>query len=482
MTTLTRIKIPYRPRNWAREVHELVHFGSSLLKAPRWAVLVLHRRAGKTTAAFNHLQRDALNNPGTRYAYIAPTYKQAKRIVWGMAKHYSRNVPGVKYHESELLITYANGSEIMILGANQPDSLRGIALWGTFLDEYSQMSPTLFTEIISKCLADHLGYCIFGGTPKGKGHFYRIYQVALKNPDDWVLAYKTIDDSLKEETGPTIDALRIALEDDRKLVKTGLMTEDEFQQEWYCSFEAAIKGAVYLRELAEMRKNRRVSGGLYDPTLPVYTVWDLGISKSDAMAVGFFQTVGKEARWIDYMETLQVGLPGTIKLVKEKQYVYAKHFAPHDINHKEIGTGKTRLSTASTLGIDFEVVAKVSLEDGIDQARAFLKRLHADKVLCETGLDLLGQYHYEFDEKRGIFTKRPVHDFTSHCADMIRYAAIVSDEMIPDDVAPPKNSRGADPEDEYVGHEDPEEDETPGMGKHPLFKGINIGALGHKKK
>lgn len=491
MTTLTRIKIPYRPRNWAREVHELVRsgvaaakplFGSKLIRPPRWAVLVLHRRAGKTTAAFNHLQRDALNNPGTRYAYIAPTYKQAKRIVWGMAKHYSENIPGIKYNESELLITYANGSEIMILGANQPDSLRGIALWGCFLDEYSQMSPLLFTEIISKCLADHLGYCIFGGTPKGKGHFYRIYQVALKNPEDWVLAYKTIDQSLEEESGPTIDALRIALEDDRKLVKQGLMTEDEFQQEWYCSFEAAIKGAVYLKQLAEMRKTKgRICRALYDPLLPVYTVWDLGISKSDAMAVGFFQTVGKEVRWIDYLETLQIGLPGTIEQVLKKKYTYAKHFAPHDIKHKEVGTGKTRLTTSEALGISFQVVPKIGLDDGIDQARAFLTRLIVDPDTCETGLDFLGQYHYEYDEKRGMFTKNPVHDFTSHCADMIRYAAVICDEMEPDYLAQPVNSKRADEDDEYMGHEDPAEETADGFGKSPTMKGINIGLLGHKK-
>lgn len=471
-----KIKIPYSPRNWARALHGA---------ATRWIVLIIHRRGGKTTGSFNHLQRDALTNPNTRYAYVAPTYKQAKRIVWTMAKFYARNVPNVKFNESELLITYANGSEIMIVGANNPDSLRGIALWGAFLDEYPQMSPLVFTEIISKCLADHQGYCIFGGTPKGKGHFYRIYQTALKNAERWTLVYKTIDESLVEETGPTIDALRSSLEDDRQLVKDGIMTEDEFQQEWYNSFEAAVKGAVYLKELGLARKEGRVCGGVYDPLLPVYTVWDLGVSKSDAMAVGFFQRSGKEIRWIDYLETLQMGLPGTIKLVKEKPYIFAKHFAPHDIRNREVGTGKTRLQSAALCGIDFEVVPKLGLEDGIDLARAMFSRLYVDKVKCELALDFIGQYHYEFDEKRGLLTKTPVHDFTSHCADMFRYAAVIEDEMVIEVVAqPPRQQEQVN--DEYVGQDENYDEEfgesRDGMGKHPAMRGVNIGALGHKKQ
>ncbi len=473
MSLAKKIKIPYKPRNWAKKLHSATQ---------RWLVLIIHRRGGKTTAAFNHLQRDALNNPNTRYAYVAPTYKQAKRIVWKMAMFYARDIPEVKFNISELLISYPNGSEIMIVGANEPDSLRGIALWGSFLDEYPQISPVVFTEIISKCLADHQGYCIFGGTPKGKGHFYKIYKVALNHPDRWCLVYKTIDESLVDESGQTIDALRASLEEDREFVKQGLMTEDEFQQEWYNSFEAAIKGAVYLKQLADARKNNRVCGGLYDPTLPVYTVWDLGVSKSDAMAVGFFQRVGKEIRLIDYLETIQLGLPGTWKQVKEKPYVYAKHFAPHDIRHMEVGTGKTRLDSAASLGLEFEVIPMLSIDNGIDLARSMFARVFIDKDKAETFLDLIGLYHYKFDEAKGMLTKVPVHDFTSHAADMFRYAAVIEDEMVIEKVALPPRSTMDNVVDEYVGQEGYEdEDPEDGMGHHPMLKGVNIGAMGHKK-
>lgn len=421
-------------------------------------------------------------NAGTRYAYIAPTFKQAKRIVWGMAKHYAQGIRGVKYNESELLITYPNGSEIMILGSDNPDSLRGIALWGVFLDEYPQQSPVVFTEIVTKCLADHLGYCIFGGTPKGKGHFYRVYKVAKENPTDWCLVYRTIDDSLEQEGGSTIENLKQALEDDRKLVKDGLMTSEEFSQEWYNNFEAAVRGAVYLSQITQAQHENRISNVPHDDTVLVYTVWDLGIGKSDAMSIGFYQRVGKEVRKIDYYENTGLGLKHYIKVVKDKPYIYGKHFAPHDIKHKEMVSGKTRLELAENLGIKFEVVPMLGVEDGIDLARSLWNRLWVDQTKCELWLDFIGQYHYEFDEKTGQYTSRPVHDFTSHGADEFRYAAVVEDQMIPDDYAGDDTMYRDEPVyDEFKGELDPEGETRVGFGKSPIMRGVNIGALGHKK-
>lgn len=490
-------EIPYQPRHWALNMHR---------SAVRWIVLVIHRRGGKTTAAFNHLQRDALRKPGTRYAYIAPTYKQAKRIVWSMAKHYAADITidgrivkftekssvrdivvdgvPIRFNESELLITYPNGSEIMILGADNPDSLRGIALWGCFLDEYPQMSPVVFTEIITKCLADHAAegsYCIFGGTPKGKGHFFRVYRVAAENPDTWCLVYRTIDDSLVQEGGKTIESLRQALADDRQLVKQGLMTQEEFEQEWYNSFEAAVRGAVYLKEISKAREDRRLNVVPWDPHELVYTVWDLGVSKSDAMAVGFYQKIAGQPRMIDYYENTQLGLVHYIKVCRDKPYLYGKHFAPHDIRQKELISGKTRLETAANLKFIFEVVPFVSLEDGIDLGRAFFAKLFVDQHRCEIWLDFVGQYRYEFDETVGQFTKRPIHDFTSHAADVHRYAAIVEGDMVPDIFAKEPTTPPPPVDDDYTGNidwQDPEYRE--GFGKSPMMKDVNIGLLGHQ--
>lgn len=475
MASKREVIIPYVPRNWAQKLHSAI---------VRWIVLVIHRRGGKTTGAINHLIRDCMNKKRTRYAYVAPTFKQAKRIVWGMAKFYTHTIPNIKYNEGELLITFPNGSELMIVGSDNPDSLRGLALWGAFLDEYPQQSPIIFTEIITKCLADHQGYCIFGGTPKGKGHFYRVFQVAQNDPE-WCLVYKTIDDSLKEESGKVIDNLRISLNDDRKLVKSGIMTQDEFDQEWYNSFEASVKGAIYREAIALARKQKRITQIVpHDPHLLVHTVWDLGISKGNNMSIGFFQRGAGQTRMIGYYENIGEGLPHYIQYVKdrarEEKWIMGKNFAPHDIKVRELGNGKTRYDTAEKLNFKFELdekgrsaVPRVSIEDGIDMAQAFFKRIFICSEQCLLFLDLIGGYHRKYDEGRNIFLE-PVHDFTSNAADMFRYAALVED-MFSNEIEEEKPKIPQyDSSDEYMGNEDPGEHE-----RHPMLKGVDLGRMGH---
>lgn len=469
------IEIDYEPRNWARTLHDAV---------VRWIVLVIHRRAGKTTAAFNHLQRDALLYGNTTYAYVAPTFKQAKRIVWDMAKNYAKDVPGVTFNSSELLITYDNGSKIMILGSDNPDALRGIALWGAFLDEYPLQSPVVFTEIVSKCLADHQGYCIFGGTPRGKNHFYKIYQAAVKDPEHYALVYKTIDESLEEEEGETINNLRLSLEDDRKLVEDGIITKDEFEQEWYCSFEAAIKGAVYLEQLSNARKSGRVAEVPYDDRFPVFVVFDLGISKGNAMAAGFFQKTPTAMRMIDYQEHVGVAFKDFARILKSKPYVYGKIYVPHDAQARDKKDGKTLEETA--IGIFgaamIEIVPRLNISSGIDLARSMFGRTLFDAKLCEQFLDFIGQYHYEWDELRNVSTKTPIHDFTSNAADMFRYAATIEDQMVGTSDSAPTPRAPQTVDDEYMGSLDEDTEVVDGMGKSPTMKGVNIGMLGHKKK
>lgn len=357
-------------------------------------------------------------------------------MAWDIAKKISRDIPGVQYNESELTVRYPNGSKLILVGSDNPDSLRGMALWGVGFDEYSQQPSNIFSEIISKALADHLGYAIFFGTPKGKNEFHRIYQAALKNPE-WTVVFKTIDDSLNDEAGETIENLRVALEDDRKLVEQGLMTEDEFNQEWYCSFEAAIKGAYYAQQLAEARKQGRIKLVPYDPVLKAHTVWDLGIGQN--LAVGVYQRVGAELHMIDYWEgSNKDGIPQAIKALQNKPYIYGKHFFPHDAQATEQSTGKSRLETAKGLWkqAQFEITPMLKVDDGIARGRMMFSHLWIDETKCQLFLDYIAQYHQEWDENRGMFLPKPYHDFTSHAADVHRYAAIVEDKMIDDDDQP----------------------------------------------
>lgn len=407
---MSDVIVIYTPRKWAWDFHN---------SEKRWRVIVAHRRAGKTVAAINHLIRDAMMTKGSRFAYIAPTYRQAKDIVWDMLKHYAGKVKGVDFNESELRADFGNGARLRLYGADNPDALRGIGLWGVIFDEYSQQPSNIFTEIIRPALADHKGYAIWIGTPKGKNDFFRLY-TRSKSDDAWQGMLLTVDD-----TG-IIDQKE--LEDARKV-----MTEDEYNQEFYCSFEASVKGAYYAAEIAKARKDGRITKVDYDNSIPVYTVWDLGVS--DATAIGFYQKVNQEMRMIDYYEATDKGFDYYKKVLDDKGYVYARDIAPHDIKVRELTTGKTRQEIAKSLGISFDVLPNTPLSDGIHAARMMFSRLWVDESRCGMWLDYISQYRREWDDKNGMFKDRPLHDFTSHAADMYRYTALAENLM--------NNQRGA---------------------------------------
>lgn len=407
------ITIDYEPRDWADKFHE---------NPKRFKVLVLHRRAGKTTAVLHHLQRDAFANKDTRYAYIAPTYKQAKNIAWDLIKGISRDLPGTEYNEVELKVKYLNGSIIQLYGADNPDSLRGIGLWGVVFDEYSQQPSNIFTEIIGPALSDHQGYAIWIGTPKGKNEFYRLYNQAVTGSD------KEGVDVSEDWFGLLLPASLSGIipEAELALWKRN-MSSDEFAQEYECSFDASVRGAYYSDEVQKARAEGRISGFNYDPSVPVFTVWDLGIG--DATAIGFYQKVNQEVRMIDYYEMSDKGLNWFAKILRDKEYVYSRHFAPHDIKVRELGSGKSRLEIARELGINFDIVPQMDVDDGINAGRLVFPRLYINLKNCITFVDYISQYHKEWDDKKGMFKERAKHDFTSHAADVHRYMAIVESQF-----------------------------------------------------
>lgn len=397
------ITIPYTPREWQQQLHN---------SRKRWIVLVLHRRAGKTTAVLNHLQRDALLTPNSRYAFIAPTYKQAKNIAWDLLKFYARPIPGVTFNESELTATYPNGAKLTLYGADNPDSLRGIALWGVGFDEYSQQPSNIFTEIIRPALADHEGYAIWIGTPKGKNSFYELYEYG-KTDNNWMSLLLTVED--------TKILPQSELEDARKV-----MTEDEYNQEFMCSFDAAIQGAYYANQLDKARQEGRIKHVPHDPLLKVHTWWDLGVG--DSTSIGFFQVYGNEWRMIDYYEASGEGLQHYINVLNQKGYQYGEHYAPHDIRVRELGSGKSRLEIAQELGLDFSIAPNMAVDDGINAVRMRFNTLWIDQEKCKRFLEAISQYRKEWNDKMGEYKPHPLHDWTSHAADMLRYWAVTNFE------------------------------------------------------
>lgn len=446
MSERQQVVVPYAPRIWAKRLHASFR---------RWAALVLHRRAGKTTGILNHHQRAAVDDgwemarlrtllphaqesylkPLLRqrvYWHVMPTMKQARLVAWDMLKYYSAPIPGAKPNNTEMLVTYPNGSKVQLLGADDPDSLRGPGLSGLSLDEYSQVSGRVFGEVLSKALGDHLGYCIFAGTIKGKDQLYDTYQGAKDNPE-WYAVWQDIDTSLRTETGPTLTALTRALEDDRKLVLAGAMTQAEFDQEWYLSPEAAIRGAIYGNELATARKAGRITRVPFDPALPVDTDWDIGFG--DATAIWFSQSLRSgEVRMIDYYEASGEALPHYAQVLKRREtehgYVYGLHWAPWDFAATSFETGKSRMAAAKEHGFTFKQSPRLSrtaqgeVEEGINAVRLLLARCWFDETRCEAGLEALLHYRRDFNTRLDEFKPNPVHDWASHGADAFRGLAV----------------------------------------------------------
>jgi len=376
----------------------------------RFKVIVAHRRFGKTVYAIVELLLRALDNdrPAPRYAYVAPFYRQAKAVVWDYLKRYGGRIEGARFHEGELRCDLPNGARLSLYGADDPDSLRGLYLDGVVLDEYAQMDPRAWSEVIRPALADRGGWAVFIGTPQGRNGFFRLYEQA-KAAADWRAVLHRAS-----ATG-ILPAGELA-------AARAVMSEAEYAQEFECSFDAAIRGAYYGAAIAAAEAEGRIGRVAYEAKLPVNTAWDLGVG--DATAIWFFQLIGREIRVIDYYEASGAGLDHYALKLQQRGYAYGEHILPHDARVQEMGSGKTRVETLQGLGIRPRVLAASRLEDGLDQVRLLLPRCWFDASACARGIEALRHYRSEWDARRQDFRARPLHDWSSHAADAFRYLAM----------------------------------------------------------
>lgn len=397
-----RVTIPYRPREQFKPFHG---------RRQRWAVIVAHRRCGKTVACVNDLLRDALTceRPDGRFAYIAPQHNQAKDIAWTYLKRYAGVALGVEFNESELRADFPNGSRVRLYGADNPDRLRGLYLDGVILDEYADMRPSVWGEVIRPLLTDRQGRATFIGTPKGHNAFYDVWQAA-QGAAEWFSVCLRASETGLIPGGELHEARR-------------QMNADQYAQEFECSFEAAIQGAYYGREMREAEESGRVCKVPYDAGHEVTTAWDLGIG--DSTAIWFLQQVGREPRLIDYYEASGVGIDHYVRVLKERGYNYGAHILPHDASSAELGTGKSIAEMLRELGLrDLTIAPKLSVEEGINAVRLFLPRAVFDAERCREGIEALKQYRKQYDEVTRSFKLRPLHDWTSHGADALRYLVV----------------------------------------------------------
>lgn len=199
------------------------------------------------------------------------------------------------------------------------------------------------------------------------------------------------------------------------------------------AFEVSIQGAYYATQFSKIYSDGRICKS-FNNDAEVYTAWDIGVG--DSTSIWFYQKVGNEIHLIDFYENSGEGLQHYLKVLKDKGYRYRYHYAPHDIENRSFEAGaKSRRQLAregfdidgQKYSINFQVVPRKGIDDGIEDVRNMLKRCVFDEDKCSDGIVHLENYRKEWNEKRGCFSDKPLHDSHSHAADAFRYLAVIEE-------------------------------------------------------
>ena len=399
----SEIILPYAPR------HAFLPFHA---RTQRWGCLVAHRRAGKTVAAINDVIRAAATCKSSfpLFGYIAPYRSQAKSVVWDYLKTFAEPII-LDSNESELTVTLMNGAKIRLFGADNADAIRGLGFDGIYLDEYGDFRPSVWGNVVRPALSDKQGWCVFGGTPKGKNQFWNIYETARQNPLEWFLL------RLPASSSGLLPPSELA-------AARAQLTEDQYLQEMETSFEASILGSFFGTELREAEEQGRVTTVAVDANVPVHTAWDLGYR--DDTSVWWYQVIRGEIHVVDFYSVSGANIEELAKVIEDRGYKYGKHYLPHDAKAKTLASGGKSIieQLAQHLGLGtLSIVPDLSVQDGIQAVRKMLPKVWFD-TKCYEGIEALKQYQREYDEDKKAFRQTPRHDWTSHPADAFRMMAI----------------------------------------------------------
>lgn len=412
---MTQITLPHRwkPRAYQQPLWNALEAGATRVAA------VWHRRAGKDAVGLNWCATQAFQHPGL-YWHVLPTYKQGRKIVWEGKTRDGRDFLSAfpkelvtRVRDDEMTLWLEGGSMFQVVGGEDVDRLVGANPRGVVMSEYSLHNPGVW-DYLRPILAENGGWAIFLYTPRGRNHGYQLYTQALENQIEkggvWWAQVLTVDDT---NAIPTT-----AIEDDRR---SG-MPEELIQQEYYCSFNASLVGAYWGEQMNHVDREKRITVVPYCAEYPVLTGWDLGIG--DSTVIWFAQQVGLEVRVIDHYESSGKGIEHYINLLREKPYSYGDHLVPHDAAARNLGSGKTIVEVARSMGIQLRVVPRLGLEDGIQAVRTLIPRCVFDATKCERGIEALRSYRKEYDTERQTYRDRPRHDWSSHHADAFRTLAV----------------------------------------------------------
>lgn len=389
----------------------------------RRLLLIWHRRAGKDDVALHMAAVGAHERPAN-YWHCLPEYAQARKAIWTAVNPHTGKFRIDEAFPKELRkstrnndmeIQFLNGSTWRVVGSDNPDSLVGAAPAGIVFSEFALSNPSAW-GLLAPILEENDGWAAFITTPRGRNHVHSMLGMAEKSPA-WFA------EVLPASATGMISEERIAKQCEEYTAIYGEeAAEALIDQEYRCSFEAAILGSYYGKQIRALELAGRVTSLDIEPSLPVHRVWDLGIG--DATSIWWFQVVGSEIHVVDWHEANGVGIPHYAKVIAEKRYPAGSDFVPHDAKVRELGTGKTRVETMIELGLHPKLVALHKVDDGINAARQTLPRCWFDADRCKGGLERLRQYKRIWDDDKKVFSNTPCHDWSSHASDSFRYLSM----------------------------------------------------------
>ena len=401
-------------RFWPRD-YQLPILDAIENKGYKRVVAILPRRAGKDVVAWNAVIRACIRKPIVAF-YCLPSYSQAKKVIWDSVTN-----EGMRFldfipdevisskNSQNMSIRFKNNSLLQLVGSDSYDSLVGTNPNFIVFSEYSLADEAAFSYLRPSLVANN-GVALFISTPRGKNHLWSMYNMAL-NSDDW-FAYRLSVEDTKHIPLSLIEKER----------EDGLMSEDLILQEYYCSFDRGVEGSFYAKYMDRMRVKGQIGIVPWESSFKVHTAWDIGVR--DSTCIIWFQTIGQTVRIIDCYENQKQGLEHYVNIINSKPYSYGKHIAPHDIRVQEFGSGMTRIEKARQLGISFVVSSDLSIMDGIEAVRSSFSKIWIDEVSCKPLLKALENYRQEFDAKKKIYKPQPLHDWSSHFADTMRYLCV----------------------------------------------------------
>lgn len=441
---------------------------SYLENGGKHAELIWARRSGKDEVALHRTACAAFERVAT-YWHMLPEAAQARKAIWDAINPHTgkRRIDEAFPKElrattkdQEMMIKFVNGSTWQVVGSDNFNSLVGSPPAGIVYSEWALANPSA-RAYLRPIIKENGGWQIFITTPRGNNHAKRTYDAAKNEPGAFAQIL-TVNDTGAMTAEQMAAELKIYIDDFGIDAGTA-----KFEQEYMCSFDAALLGAYYGAEMRLLEARDGVRRVDHNPDYLVYTAWDLGYS--DDTGIWWYQVIGGEVHILEYYGTNGKGpqhyfeqiagrkianddwfLDGRTVvwgddiegLEHRRAYKYAMHSFPHDARAKTFASmGRSVQEMAwKVLGNNsVRIVPGLSVQDGIQAVRSMLPRTYFDTVLCADGVDALKQYQREWDDDKKVFRETPRHDWTSHAADAMRMLSIVwAEEHKPAEPEPPK--------------------------------------------